>query len=200
MKLKSNSTVLLLAVIALICAAAAAHAEPDSQQEYQIKAAFLYNFLKFVDWPEDEKADANNPIILAILGKDPFEKAFDPVKDKLVKGRKVVVKRLSSIAELKKLGETAKARIDKQIDAPKKCNLLFVCRSEKDALKDILKAVAHQPVLTVSDIDGFIETGGIINFVTDEQKVRFEVSTAAAKNAKLKVRSQLLRLAKKVIK
>ncbi|MBN2138973.1 MAG: YfiR family protein [Sedimentisphaerales bacterium] len=202
-KRNSRTRSLMLMVMALIAVLTAQQTRADddeaSNQEYRVKAAFLYNFLKFVDWPKEKDANDNDPITIGVIGKDPFAKSFDPIKDKPVKNKKVVIKRFKSIAELKKLGETANPQINKQIEAAKKCQLLFICRSEKDALEDIFKAVKNQPILTVGDTDEFIKTGGIINFVTDEQKVRFEVSTAAANHAKLKIRSQLLRLAKRVI-
>ena len=194
-----NRLALLCVALALVRAPAALHAEPGSIQEYQIKAAFLYNFIKFVDWPKETTADANEPITIGIIGKDPFGNAFEPVKDKDVKGKKVVVKRFKSIADLKKLGESGKDELDRQIEAVKKCHLLFVCSSEKEYLKDIVNAVKYRPVLTVGDTEGFLQSGGIISFVMEDQKVRFEVNAAAAKHAKLKIRSQLLRLAKRVI-
>lgn len=193
----------IFAVLILVLLAGAiaprSRAESELSQEYKVKAAFLYNFIKFVDWPNGKAADANQPITIGIIGKDPFGKAFEPVKDKPVKGKKVTIKRLKSITELKKLGEAGKDEIDKQIEAAKKCHLLFICASEKESLEDIIKAVRDRPVLTVADTAEFLKSGGIINFVMEEQKVRFEVNSVVAKRAKLQIRSQLLRLAKKVI-
>ena len=171
----------------------------EPSQEYKLKAAFLYNFLKFVDWSKEKMGDANEPITLGIIGKDPFGQAFEPVKDKDAKDKKVVVKRFKSIADLKKLGESGKDELDQQIEAVKKCHLLFVCSSEKEYLKDIANAVKQRPVLTVGEMPGFLEGGGIMNFLVEDNKVRFEVNLTAAEHAKLKIRSQLLRLAKRVI-
>ncbi len=163
-------------------------------------AAFLFNFLKFVDWPNGKAADPNQPITIGIVGKDPFAKAFEPVKNKKVKGKRVVVKRFKSVVELKKLGEKGKDELNKQTEATKKCHLLFVCSSEKEVLKETITALKDRPVLTVGDTKQFLKSGGIINFVMEKQKVRFEISDAAAKRSKLQVRSQLLRLARKVVK
>ena len=171
----------------------------EPTQEYKVKAAFLYNFIKFVDWPKEAMPDGNEPITIGIIGKDPFGNAFEPVKDKDVREKKVVVKRFKSIADLKKLGERGKDELDKQSEAMKKCHLLFVCSSEKEYLKDITSVVRDRPILTVADTTEFLEAGGIIDFVMEDQKVRFEISAAAAKRSKLQVRSQLLRLAKKVV-
>lgn len=194
-----NRVALLCVALVLVCAPAPLCAEPDSVQEYQIKAAFLYNFIKFVDWPKEAMPDSNEPITIGIIGKDPFGNAFEPVKDKDVREKKVVVKRFKSIADLKKLGESGKDELNRQIEAVKKCHLLFVCSSEKEYLKDIVNTVKDRPVLTVGDTEEFLQSGGIISFVMEDQKVRFEVNLVAAKCANLKIRSQLLRLAKRVI-
>lgn len=122
------------------------------------------------------------------------------MKDKKVKGRNVLVKRFKNVAELKKLGKKGKGQLDKQIEAMRKCHLLFVCSSEKDGVKEIIAALKGHAVLTVGDCKGFLKSGGIINFVMEEQKVRFEINASAAKRSKLKIRSELLRLAKKVVK
>lgn len=177
-----------------------AWAETVPKREYQVKAAFLYNFIKFIEWPKEKMAEPNQPIILGIIGKDPFANAFDPVKDKQIKGRKVIVKRFNSIVELKKLGETGKEQLDRRMEAIKECHVLFVCSSEKEYLKDIIGAVQKRPILTVADTKGFLKSGGIINFIMEKQKVRFEINTIDSKNSKLQIRSQLLRLAKRVIK
>jgi len=175
-------------------------AESAPSREYKVKAAFLFNFLKFVDWPNGKAADPNLPITIGIIGKDPFAKALEPVKDKKVKGKKVVIKRFKSVVELKRLGEKGKDELNRQTEAAKKCHLLFVCSSEKEVLKEIINDLKDRSVLTVADTTEFLQSGGIINFVMEKQKVRFEISASAAKRSKLKIRSQLLRLAKKVEK
>jgi len=147
-------------------------------------------------------ADADEPITIGIVGKDPFGNAFDPIKDKPVEGRKIVVKRLRSFAEIKQ-GHDPKAadiEVEKEIQAWRRCCVLFICTSEQKYLKEILDRVKEHPVLTVGDTKGFLESGGIVNFVIEQEKVRFEISTVAAKLAGLKIRSQLLRLAKRVVR
>ena len=179
--------------LALFAAPISVQAQDDSAQnrEYQVKAAFLYNFVKFVDWPKEKVADGNEPIIIGVIGKDPFGKAFDPIKNKQVKGKKVVINRFKGLEELRKSGE--------QIKAIRKCYLLFICSSEKEKLREIINLVKDDSVLTVGEVKGFLESGGIINFLIEDKKVRFEINNAAAKQAKLKIRSKLLRLAKRVI-
>jgi len=199
--LRNTRYIFVVSVLALFVGPIApqAWADPASSKEYQIKAAFLYNFIKFVDWPKEKLPDANEPITIGIIGKDPFGKAFEPVKDKKVKGKRVVVKRFKSMTELKQ-GENDKADLETAIETLRKCHLLFVCASEQKHFKEITKWVKDHSVLTVGDTKGFLEFGGIINFLVEDKKVRFEINAAAAKQAKLKIRSQLLRLAKKVIK
>jgi len=164
-----------------------------------VKAAFLYNFIKFVDWPE-EVADSNEPITIGIIGEARFENAFEPVKDKKIKGRSLVIKQFDDFKELMEGDGKDKAEPGRKIEAIKKCHLLFICSSEKKNLAEIMKVLKGSSVLTVGEMSGFLEAGGIINFLMEEGKVRFEISIAAAKQAGLKIRSKLLRLAERVIR
>jgi hypothetical protein len=175
-------------------------ADSKQNREEQIKAAFLYNFIKFVDWPKEKMADSNEPIIIGIIGKDPFGDAFEPIKDKKIKGRGVVIKRFKSFEEIKKSSEKDKSEFGRKIESLKKCHLLFICSSEKKNLREIIKALKDSPVLTVGETAGFLEAGGTIKFLMEEKKIRFEINVTAAEQAKLKIRSQLLRLAKRVLK
>ena len=172
----------------------------ERMREYQIKAAFLYNFVKFVDWPEEKIADSNEPVTIGIIGKCSSSDAFKSIKSKRVKGREVVVKRFKGfIKEAKRPGEEDEAELRRKIEALRKCHLLFICSSEKENIKNITGALKGSYVLTVGETAGFLETGGIINFLMEDKKVRFEISITTARRSKLKVRSQLLRLAKKVV-
>ncbi len=169
----------------------------NHEYEYQVKAAFLYNFIMFVDWPPEKTLGSDEPIIIGVIGKDPFGNAFEPVKDKQVNGRKVIVKQFKGLEEIKK---SDKAGMDKEFEEIRKCHLLFICSSEKGVSKEITELVKDYSVLTVGDVPGFIESGGgIINFVLEEEKVRFEINKTNAEQCKLQIRSQLLRLAKRVI-
>ena len=181
---------------------AGADSDQSASQEYQIKAAFLYNFLKFVDWPQEKTSDTNEPIVIGIIGNDPLEDAFKPIEGKThedVNGKTIVIKYFKSFEELKKSGENSKDNLQKELEALRKCHLLFICSSEQKNLSQILDAVKDSYVLTVGESPEFIGLGGIINFVLEDEKVRFEINVAAADKAQLKIRSQLLRLAKKVV-
>jgi hypothetical protein len=172
---------------------------PESQsaqyKEYEVKAAFMYNFLKFVDWPEEKTAKTGNQITIGIIGQDPFGTAADILKGKKVEERDVVLKRFDSLQQLKDAADA-----NAQMDILKKCNLLFICQSERKNTKEIFDILKNNGVLTVSDTQGFLEDGGIVNFVIEDNKVRFDINLTASEKAGLKIRSQLLRLAKKVIK
>lgn len=173
-----------------------ARAESTSSREYQVKAAFLYKFLMFVDWPKEKMPDNRTAMVIGIVGEDPFGDAFEPVKDQQVKGRKVVVKRVKGLEELR---ASDKAEMDQAIEVMRGCDLLFVCGSEGKTAREITDIVKGYSVLTVADTPGFIESGGMIDLTVEEQKIKFEINNAVANDGKLKIGSQLLRLAKRVI-
>ncbi len=176
-------------------------AETAPSREYQIKAAFLYNLIKFVDWPKEiTKADKDEPIVIGIIGADPFGKAFEPLKDKLIEDRKVIIKRFKGIVELQQSGGIESMASHPQLDQIKKCRALFVSKSENAQFEEITRVLKKHSVLTVADTKGFLEAGGAINFVLEDQKVRFEICVSCAKQSGLNIRSQLLRLAKRVVK
>jgi hypothetical protein len=166
-----------LAVVLLMPARAYA----QELNEYEVKAAFLYNFAKFVEWPSNAGADPNSPMIIGILGRDPFGGEIDrAIEGKSVNGHRLTIKRFSTI------------------DSYQYCHILFVSSSEKSNLARILAAVASNSVLTVSETDRFAYIGGIINFITIENRIRFEINQAAAARAGLKISSKLLSLGRVV--
>ena len=174
-----------------------AKADSASSREYQVKAAFLYNFIMFVDWPQGKIANNDEPVVIGIIGDDPFDNAFDPIKNKQAESRKIVIKRFEGLEELKKSGQ---AQLDKKIEAIRGCHLLFICRSEKNVVNEIINLLKDSNVLAIGDMEGFLESdGGIINFTLQDEKVRFEVDLGAARQANLKIRSQLLKLAQRVV-
>jgi hypothetical protein len=145
--------------------------------EYQVKAAFLYNFVKFVEWPATP-GEKVGPIVLCMLGKDPFGGALDrAVEGKKVEGRPLAIRPINDIA------------------AARSCHVLFVSASEVGRISEITYAVRTWDVLTVSEIHGFSGRGGIITFLMDGQRVRFQINSEAAARAGLKISSKLLQLA-----
>lgn len=164
--------VLLLALPAVAAAQSAA--------EYDVKAAFLFNFAKFVDWPPEAFPDPNS-LKVCVLGDDPFGGSLQTVTGEQVGSRKLTVMRTGSLAK------------------PAGCQILFISRSEREHVSQILAAVKGSPVLTVGDTKGFADDGVIINFVLEGSKVRFEINTDSADRAKLKISSKLLQLAKRIV-
>lgn len=167
---------LLLALVG----SSAVRAEETPPSEYQVKAAFLFNFAKFVEWPAQALPDARTPFTIGIIGKDPFEGALErTVQDKTVNGHAFVVKQVKAAAELKS------------------CHILFIGASERKRLPEILNAVRGAGVLTVSEMDQFLESGGMIVFRMTGNKVRFEINDEAARRGGLRISSKLLNLGRK---
>lgn len=174
-----------------------AHDDKETHnREYKIKAAFIYNFLKGVDWPEEVFPDPNTPIKIGVLGEDPFGKTFDPIVNKTVKGRKIEINRFAGPSQA---ADSNDPFSDIDVDNITSCNLLFICSSEEEYAKEILDLVSDRSVLSVSEISDFIKIGGVINFVPDTEKAVFEVNLVASKKAKLVISSKLLRIADKII-
>ncbi|MGH9510027.1 MAG: YfiR family protein, partial [Terriglobales bacterium] len=161
----------------LLCACLNAPAQEAAPTEYQVKAAFLYNFGKYVEWPPGVLAA--DSFAICVLGDDPFGSALDRIiEGKSVQGRKLVAYRLG------------------RVEDSGKCQVLFVSASENGRLAHILAALRDRRVLTVGDTVGFAQRGGVINFQLEGSKVRFEINLDAAERAGLTVSSQLLKLAK----
>lgn len=146
--------------------------------EYDLKAAFLFNFARFVEWPPTAFAGDRAPLTVCVYGEDPFGPTLDAVvQGERVGERSLLVQRPDSLDDL---GE---------------CHVLFVCRSEKDRLGKVMAQVAGKPVLTVADTDGFLRAGGTINFILEGSKVRFLINQEAAARSGLRISSKLMRLA-----
>jgi hypothetical protein len=142
--------------------------------EYQVKAAFLKNFVKFVEWPTPSAV-----LTLCILGDDPFRGVLAGTDD-VGGGRKLTYRRIAEIGEAEG------------------CHAVFVPLSEREALPEILTSLAGKPVLTIGDGEGMAGAGLMLSFLFEEQKVRFEANLAPARRAGLTVSSRLLGLARTV--
>ena len=162
--------------------AGAQASDPSDSSEYLIKAGFIYNFAKFVEWPTTAFAQTDSPIVIGVLGADPFGSLIDRiVEDKKIGPRGFVVKRFKWGKDLRDL---------------KDCKILFISPSEKAHLDDILQMVKGLPILTVGETPGFAERGGIIRFTLEDNRVRFEVNVEAARQSDLNISSRLLTLAR----
>jgi hypothetical protein len=161
---------------------AVAQASDSDSSEYLIKAGFIYNFAKFVEWPTVAFAQPDSPIVIGVIGTDPFGNLIDRiVENKKIGARGLVVKRVKWNADLKDLRE---------------CKILFVGASEKAHVDDLLQIVKSLPILTVGETPGFAERGGVIRFVLEDNRVRFEINVEAARRADLTISSRLLTLAR----
>jgi hypothetical protein len=189
-----------LALGALLIQTTFAAATPRSK--YETKAGYLLNFAEFIEWPAGTFANAKSPIILGVLGKDPFGPELDKLQGKVVNGRKLEIKRFKGALEFR--GEETPGR--RQDDLPakqakklaemKSCHILFITSSEKNYLTQTLKPFRGASVLTVGETDSFAREGGMITFVDSENNVQLEINLAAAEQARLKISSKLLSLAK----
>jgi len=153
----------------------------DALSEYQVKAAYLFNFLKFVEWPEESFADPLAPIVIGVVGEDPFGSALPQVvTGKTVQGRDLVIR-------IYHAGEDLRG-----------AHILFISASERKRLPTILSSLRGSSVLTVADTSGFLDSGGMIQFLNENGRVRFAINVDATGRARLKMSSKLLTLAKMV--
>ncbi|HUV04281.1 MAG TPA: YfiR family protein [Armatimonadota bacterium] len=175
------SLIVAVAICAVLGLADNCHGKSRPAAEYQVKAAYIYNFAKFVEWPSKVFSNANSPIIIGVLGDDPFGDTLEQtIKDKTVNGRRLQVR-----------------RFDKTSDVGV-CHMLFVSSSEKMRLSKALDRVKDSNVLTIGEMGGFARQGGMIGFTMEGNKVGFEINLERAKKAGLNVSSQLLKVAKVV--
>jgi len=170
--------VTLLLMPALLLFSHPGGAQEAQPSEYQVKAAFIFNFAKFVEWPSTAFAKDNSPLIIGVLGENPFGGDLERfLRDKTVNDHPLTMRECRTV------------------DEAKKCHILFISASEKRRLPEILKTLQGINVLTISETDGFIETGGIVNFVSEANKIRFQINADSARSAGLKISSKLLSLA-----
>jgi len=163
----------ITAILALLPQASA-----QEISEYQVKAAFLYNFTKFVDWPPLPGSPGKKPFEICVVGDDPFHgELVNIVEGKSVNGQVLAVRHIKKVE-----------------DAPG-CRIAFISSSEKGRFRSILDALRGSGVLTVGDTEGFAEMGGVINLTLVDRRVHIEINLDAAKVQGLKISSRLLRLA-----
>jgi hypothetical protein len=175
MMITPRTSARVLTTVALWLLLQAGVASPQAL-EYDLKAALLFKISKFIRWPEGSFG-ANNTLQLCIIGRDDFGASADALVGKRLLGQSLLISRLQP-------GQATTG-----------CHIVFVGRSEKDRLGAILASLAHQPALTVSDIEGFAARGGVVGFATRDHKIGFEINPAAGKRAGLEISAQLLQLA-----
>jgi hypothetical protein len=149
--------------------------------EYALKAAYLFNFTKFVEWPVQEPSRPAEVFTIGVIGRDPF-------------GADIAAQLSTKTVQDKKLVFTQLSHSRQAAD----CQMVFISASETRGLGEILGSLQNSPVLTVSDMDAFVQRGGMVGFTREQNKVRFQINLAAADKAGLKISSQLLKLAKSI--
>ena len=170
---------LLLGLVLLIDGAAHRCAgQARTQREYELKAGVLYHIIEYVDWPEAARSNQPPVIQIGLLGQIPFAEALEVLDGKAVQGRRLVVKRLSNSQEA--------------MD----CQVLFIGASEKPRYAEIVAELKNRPILTVSEVEGFAEHGGMVNLMSGPNRIIMEINREVAGQARLTFSSQLLKLAK----
>ncbi|MDH4192301.1 MAG: YfiR family protein [Betaproteobacteria bacterium] len=177
----SLNTVVPGIAFAVLVAVLPAPAPASSLPEYPVKAAFILNFARYAEWPPDHRQARDRTLTLCIVGSDPFGASLAPIEGKNVGGRTLQVRRDVGIGKLKD------------------CEIVFVTEAEERRLASILRAASDHAILTVSDIEGFAEAGGMIGLVTSDQRVRFDINLNALRSANLRLNAQVLRLARSLI-
>jgi len=163
--------------LALALAALATAAVSDELPEYRLKAAFLYNFALFTEWP----ADVGSTLNLCVYGRDPFGEEIDPLQGKPVGDRRIVVRRVTTVAGLKA------------------CQVVFIADASGDGISRVLSALSGATVLTIADTPGATKQGVALNMNVVQNKITFEANLSAARAANLKLSSKLLSLATEVL-
>lgn len=166
------------ALLAIGLAARAGRGADMPITEYRVKALFLLNFARYVEWPADGFENASSPIVIGVIGEDRFGVDLAAaVEGKRVDGRPILSREVRSAAE------------------SEACQILFISASEGTGIGGILRRIRTRPILSVGESDQFMELGGIVNFVKKHGKVRLEISLDAARAAQLKISSKLLSVA-----
>lgn len=159
-------------------AATPCEAQTGTQHEYELKAGVLYHIIEYVEWPAGALSNDSPAIRIGLVGQIPFADALEVLNGKTIQGRELQVKRVS----------------DPQATAS--CQVLFIGASEKPRISEIVAEVKDRPVLTVSEFEGFVEQGGMVNLIAGPNHIVMEINRQVAKRARLSMSSQLLKVAK----
>lgn len=153
------------------------HGETPPSREYKLKAGLIYTLTKFVDYPVTATVPELSHFTIGILGQDPFQEEIDILNDKIIQDQKIEVIRYKRVEEIEA------------------CHMLFISRSETAMRASIIDALKKKTILTISDMDDFAEAGGMIHFITVNNRIRFKVNLTKVREADLKLSSQFLKLA-----
>jgi len=179
-RLRRFPAAVLVIVVSVLIPEFGAWCQTSQPTEYQLKAAFLFNFAKFIDWPSKAFSDAQSPFTICVIGRDPFGSFLDEyLADKTIDNRPISIKRFSSPG----------------VPPQSRCQIAFISASERFHFRDVIASFDGENTLLVGDADGFASSGGAIEFLLEENRVRFAINPDAADRADLKVSSKLLSLA-----
>lgn len=170
-------------LVLILCLAATGSVRADSRaEEYTVKAAFLFHFSQFVEWPEGTFKEPDSPLVYCTVGEDPFHGALDSTLSGKMAG--------AHLFQVRHLTRAQEAQ---------GCSVVFIGDEERKQISATLNAVKGSPILTVGESEQFIQEGGMIGFCMEENKIRFNINLEAAERAHLKISSRLLTLSKTVI-
>jgi hypothetical protein len=173
---------MLRAIVALVVVLARCAGQDAASTEYQVKAAYLFNFAKFVEWPAGAFRTPNSPLVICVLGSNPFGSELEgSIAGKTVGGRRLEI-----------------SHVPRGVDAGS-CQIVFIASSERGQMRETLQRLTGTNALTVGDTSGFTDDGGMINFVWEGDRVRFEANVDAAEHAHLRLSARLLTVAKLVV-
>lgn len=171
---------LLIVALALLFTGAPPGHAAETPTEAQLKAAYLYNFAKFIHWPEGVFKDDSAPLVIGVLGKNDLRRELMPLRLKTVRDRAIEIKQFQSLSEVSD------------------CQIIYVGTLATDKLKEILQQLSHKPIITVGADSRFVDYGGVIQFVTRRGRLRFLINLRVAKANGIKIDAQLLSLAAEV--
>ncbi len=164
-----------------------AKSDSGSYKEYEVKAAFIYNFLKYVEWPEKKIGEKSNPLVFGVCGNDAFSTVKKVLENKKINDHSIKVIPIND----------DHLKDQKYLDS---CHIILFSTREGRDPKAIISKIENSAILTIGEQEDFLDKGGIFNFVLENKKIRFEVNLEAAGKANIKIRSKVLRLAKRVKK
>jgi hypothetical protein len=154
------------------------YAQKKKPGEYEVKAAFLYNFSKFIEWPDKASSYYSGSFNMCVFGEGPLANALESIQDETIGQKKLVMKHVNALQQAKN------------------CHVLFIGSSEGENLEQIIRALKGMNILLVGDTEGYAQKGVLINFYIEQNKVRFEINVDAVKRSGLRISSKLLNLAK----
>ncbi len=170
---------IIIVILTFVCGVPAHSAEIPNEKK--LKAAYLYNFVKFIHWPESSFSGAQAPLVIGLLGPDDFNGELLPLEAKQVRNRSIEIRYFRTAEEIRS------------------CHLLYISPTESETLEKILEKLSGKAILTVGDDNNFAAQGGVIQFVWIRDRLRFVINLEAAKAKQIQIDSQLLSLASEVL-